>query len=392
MPFELHDQGINLNPDDFGPRKTGRLIPTIKGMAFVPDPLPPHPLEMDLLARPLARAERALGELNGVGRTLQNPYLLLRPFMRREAVASSRIEGTVTTLPQLLLFELDEETTRAPSDAREVLNYVRALERAIARLDTLPISSRLIKEMHEVLLTDVASHRGAGIVPDEYRREQNWIGARSIESARYVPPPPQEVDRAMSDLESYINSESDELPLLIRLALIHYQFEAIHPFPDGNGRVGRLLLPLILCARKETLQPLLYLSTYFERHYDAYIDHMLAVSQSGLWTPWIEFFLIGVEEACKDAVQKAQLLLDLHASYRARVQRARSSALLGQLVDLLFERPAITVPLAAERLGISYNAAKNNIRRLMDYKILRASAAEVRPKYFVAEDIMNVLM
>lgn len=380
-----------MNPEDFKDSKTGKLVPTIKGFAFLPDPLPPRLLDLAILIPQLSRAERALGELSGVGRTLQNPFLLVRPFMRREAVASSKIEGTVTNLPQLFLFELDQGTTRAPGDAKEVWNYVRALESALAQLDRLPVSGRLIKETHRILMKDVQSHRGGHIVPGEYRTDQNWIGARLIENARFVPPPPQEVDGAMSNLEKYIHQDDVEVPLLIRLALIHYQFETIHPFPDGNGRVGRLLIPLIFCAQKEISQPLLYLSPYFERNYDEYIDHMLAVSQYGLWERWIAFFLDGVEETCKDAIEKARALQDLREQYRDKVQRARSSALLGRLIDLLFEHPAITIPYAADKLQITYNAAKNNIERLMDDKILRAGADEQRPKFFFADAVIEIL-
>ncbi len=380
-----------MNPEEFRDSTTGKLVPTLKGMAFVPNPLPPPLVDLAILVPQVSRAERALGELSGIGRTLPNPYLLIRPFMRREAVASSKIEGTVTTLSQLLLFEVDEESSRTPGDAREVLNYVRALEHSLKRLDELPISSRLIREAHKILLTNVQSNRGAQIVPGEFRRDQNWIGAKLIENARYVPPPPQEVPQAMSDLEKYINTMDEELPTLIQLALIHYQFEAIHPFPDGNGRVGRLLIPLILCARKEISQPLLYLSSYFEKNYDDYIDRMLSISKMGLWTSWISFFLDGIEETCKDAVARAQALQALQKSYYGKIQRARSSALLGQLIDLLFEHPAITVPYAAERLQISYNAAKNNITRLVEVEILRVSTSSNRPMVFVAGDIVSTI-
>lgn len=381
-----------MNPEDFKGSDTGKLVPTVKGLAFLPDPLPPRRiLDLAPLIPALSRAERALGELSGVGRTLQNPFLLVRPFMRREAVASSKIEGTVTNLPQLLLFELDLGTARAPIDAREVWNYVRALEFALAQLDTLPISGRLIKETHRILLKGVETHRGASIVPGEYRNDQNWIGARLIEDARFVPPPPQEVDDAMSSLEKYIHQDGDEIPLLIRLALIHYQFETIHPFPDGNGRVGRLLIPLILCARKEISQPLLYLSSYFEKNYDDYIDHMLTVSTHGLWESWIAFFLTAVEESCKEAIQKARALQDLQEQYRDKVQRARSSALLGRLIDLLFEHPAITTRYTADRLKITYNAAKNNIERLVEDGILRAGSDDGRPKLFFADAVIEIL-
>ena len=380
-----------MNPEDFKDSKTGKLVSTLKGLAFVPNPLPPPLIDLALLVPLVSRAERALGELSGIGRTLPNPYLLIRPFMRREAVASSKIEGTVTTLSQLLLFEVDEETNRAPGDAREVLNYVRALEYSLKRLDELPISARLIREAHKILLTNVQSNRGAQIIPGEFRKDQNWIGAKLIENARYVPPPPPEVPEAMSALEKYINTKDEEIPTLIQLALIHYQFEAIHPFPDGNGRVGRLLIPLILYERKEISQPLLYMSSYFEKNYEDYIDHMLAISKMGLWTSWISFFLEGIEETCKDAITRAQSLQTLQKNYYGKIQRARSSALLGQLIELLFEHPAITVPYAAERLQISYNAAKNNINRLVEAQILRSSRGDSRPMVFVAADIVNTI-
>jgi Fic family protein len=237
----------------------------------------------------------------------------------------------------------------------------------------------------------VQSDRGARVIPGEFRKEQNWVGAKLIENARYVPPPPQEVPQAMTDLEKYINKQDDEIPTLIQLALIHYQFEAIHPFPDGNGRVGRLLIPLILCERKEISQPLLYLSSYFEKNYNEYIDHMLTISQMGLWERWIEFFLKGVEETCNDAMTRARSLQILQKSYYEKIQRARSSSLLGRLVDLLFEHPAITVPYAAQRLNISYNAAKNNIAHLMEAQILGPAAGDHRPMVFVANDIVKIV-
>jgi Fic family protein len=380
-----------MKASDFA-NPTGRLVPTIQGVAFVPNALPPNSIDLARLVPVLTRATKALGELSGIGQTLHNPYLLVRPFMRREAVASSKIEGTVTTLTELFLFEVDQEKERGP-DAREVFNYVRALENTLKNLDKLPISSRLIKSAHKILMGGVQKHRGASIVAGEFRKDQNWIGAKLIQNARYVPPPAPEMEKAMSDLEKYINISPNEteLPLIIRLALIHYQFEAIHPFPDGNGLVGRLLLPLILCEQKEISQPLLYLSPYFEKKYDEYIDAMLDVSKLGLWNHWIEFFLVGVEEACKDAIAKAQALKDLQDKYWERIQQARSSALQGRLLDLLFERPAITVSYAASQLGITYNAAKNNISRLVKHKIISPGSMTWRPKVYFANEIMKIL-
>jgi Fic family protein len=380
-----------VKPDDFKEPKAGKLVPAIQGFAFVPAPLPPSNLDLAPLVPLLSRATHALGELSGIGRTLQNPLLLIRPFMRREAVASSKIEGTVTNLSELFLFEVGKETGNAPADAREVFNYVRALERALSLLPELPISSRLIKEAHNVLMQGVQPHRGAAIIPGEFRTDQNWIGARPIENARYVPPPPAEALNAMSDLEKYINNLNPQLPTLVHIALIHYQFEAIHPFPDGNGRVGRLLIPLILCERKEMSEPLLYLSSYFEKNYDDYIDKMLAVSQLGLWESWIEFVLAGVEQACQDAISRAGLLLRLQSTYRQTIQQARSSALLGRLIDMLFENPAINIPYAANKLGISYNAAKNNVEVLVGHQILRPGPEDMRPRFFFAQAIIDIM-
>ncbi len=349
-----------MNASDFKSTQTGHLVPTIQGcQAFVPTPLPPPELSLEGLAPLLTRAAKALGELSGIGRTLQNPYLLIRPFMRREAVASSKIEGTVSDLSDLLLFELDEQTTQAPADAREVFNYVRALETSISSLDDLPVSNRLIKEAHRILLTGVKTGRGSHIVPGEFKHDQNWIGARLIQNARFVPAPPEDAIEAMGDLEKFINDDCDNvIPFIVKLALVHYQFETIHPFPDGNGRVGRLLIPLMLIDRKEMSQPLLYLSSYFENNYEAYIDKMLAVSRTANWHDWIEFFLIGVEETCNDAIKKAQSLQDMQTNYRSKIQQARASALLGTIIDQLFEHPAVTLPFLCKHLDITYNSAK----------------------------------
>jgi len=375
----------------FTDARTGRLVPTTHGaMAFVPDPLPPQGLILEPLVPLLSRATRVLGELSGIGRTLPNPYLLIRPFIRKEAAASSKIEGTVTTLSQLFLFEADEQTSQAPSDAREVFNYVRALEYALGRLEELPISQRLIRDAHRILLSGVSSDRGAHVEPGEFRRDQNWIGARSIANARFVPPPPQEVPGAISDLEKYINSENAEVPTLVKMAMVHYQFETIHPFPDGNGRVGRMLMPLILCEAKELSQPLLYLSSYLERNYEAYIDKMFAVSARGEWLSWLTFFLTGIEETCTDAIGKARALQDIQNQYREKTQTARSSGLLAKITDMAFENPAITIPNVANRLDISYNAAKNNIARLVELRILHDSDYG-RPRIWLARDIVDLI-
>lgn len=381
-----------MNPKDFATSKTGRLVSTTQGCwAFMPQPLPPPKVDLAALANDLARAAHALGELSGIGRVVNNPFLLIRPFMRREAVASSNIEGTVTTLTDLLLFEVEQSSTKTTSDTREVMNYVRALEHSLKRLDDLPVCQRLVREAHGILLLNVSPRRGSSITPGEFRRDQNWIGARILSNARFVPPPPQEVAGAMSDLEKYINNMDNRFHLLVHLALIHYQFEAIHPFPDGNGRVGRLLIPLMLCERKTMSQPLLYMSSFFEKNYESYAENLLNVSRRNAWEAWIRFFLRGVEESALEAMSKVKKLQDLQKEYYNRIQQARSSALLGRIIDRLFEHPALSVPYVANILEISYNAAKNNVERLIQLGILHEAEFYHFPKAYVGKDIINIM-
>jgi Fic family protein len=379
-----------MSPDDFQASPAGRLVSTIQDChAFVPHPLPPPALDLARLIPLLTRAIHALGELSGIGRTLPNPALLIRPFSRIEAVASSRIEGTVTTFSELFIFEVGADSAHTRTDTKEVHNYTRALQYGLQRLQKLPVSTRLISELHAVLMEGVAPTRGAQFRPGEFKIDQNWIGARLIQNARFIPPPPLEATIALSDLEKYVHSGDDDLPLIIKIAMIHYQFEAIHPFPDGNGRIGRLLIPLILCDKGMLSQPLLYLSPYFERNYNEYIDRLYAVSSLGQWEAWIEFFLKGVEESCRGAILRAHALQDLHQKYRERIQAARSSALLGRVIDALFDIPAVNIPFTALHLGITYHAAQNNIQRLVELGIL-SEHGHRRPKWYFADEIVAV--
>lgn len=378
-----------MNAEEFQKSPSGHLVPTIQGcFAFVPHPLPPS-FEMASLLMPLERATLALGELSGIGRTLPNPHLLIRPFSRKEAVASSKIEGTVTTVHELLNFEAGADPSQVRSDTREVNNYTAALEYGLKRVETLPVSKRLLQEMHGILLDQVAMHRGAQFAPGQFKTDQNWIAGRIIQNARFVPPPPIEALKCLDDLEKFIHFDN-KLPLLIKLALIHYQFETIHPFPDGNGRIGRLLIPLILCEKQVLSKPLLYLSDFFEKNFTRYIDLMFDVSKTGSWNNWISFFLEGIAESAKDGINKASKLQELRIRHLATVQSARSSALLAKIVENLFDIPATTIPHVMRWLGISYNSAKNNIQKLVELKIISAGDPDRRPQWYYADEIIDI--
>lgn len=356
---------------------TGQLVPTIGGRkAFVPDPLPPQELDLNPVLPILSRAMQAVGELKGIGRTIPNPMLLVRPLQRREAVSSSGMEGTYTTLSDLLLFEAGASTPDRQADNREVLNYVRALEGAITDLETLPISARLIRRAHARLLHGVSTARGAQVEAGEFKRDQNWIGGSgSIETARFIPAPPQQTPDAIDNLMKFINRpERKGASPLIDVALAHYQFEAIHPFGDGNGRVGRMLIALMLAENEVLPQPLLYMSPWLEQHKAHYIDLMFEVSQTGNWIPWIHFFLRAVAESAEETIRVVQRIQDLQREYRERFQTARRSALMLRIIDLAFERPVMSVTDIAQALGVTYAGAANNVREL-----LREGVAEEIP-------------
>ena len=377
---------------DFNPESPGELVkvgPSNEDVwGFLPHPLPPQ-IEPDLgLLNTVSSATQALGTLDGLGQTLANPYLLIRPFLRREAVASSRIEGTVADIGQLLLFEADAETEAPDSDVREVANYVRALEYGLAQPPDRALSTSLIREMHFQLMTDV---RGGDRHPGRFRDVQVYIGQRGtgLRGARFVPPPPTEVPVLMRDLERYITEPSD-LPPLMRIALIHYQFETIHPFEDGNGRLGRLLIPMLLCSWGLLERPLLYLSDYFDRNRNEYLDHLLFVSQRGDWRGWIDFFLDAVQTQARDALQRGKRLLSLREEYRARYQAGGSSRML-QVVDDLFDRPTLTVRGVADRLGVGYTSAQALVTILEQDGILVEMTRRKRGRVYMAAEIVEVL-
>jgi len=379
---------------------SGRLLRVGSGvaayLAFVPNPLPP-PLAPDAeLTRVLADASYALGELAALGRMMPNPHLLINPFVRREAVLSSRIEGTRASIADVYAYEAGQlrlpglDQGASESDIREVANYVGALEFGLERLDTLPVSLRLIRELHERLMRGV---RGEQMTPGEFRRSQNWIGQPgcTLNDATYVPPPVPEMLEALDAFEKYLHADDSENSSLVRLAMIHYQFEAIHPFLDGNGRIGRLLISLLLVNWNLLSLPLLYLSAYFERDRAGYYERLLAVSQSGAWRDWVVFFLRGVAEQSRDAASRAKRLQDLQTEWRARLTQQRLSARAIGLTDKLFDTPVLTIPRAQQLLKITYHAAQSNVERLVAAGILRQVGEGSYGKMFLAEEILRIV-
>ncbi len=376
---------------DFTDAKHGRLIHTLHGYdAYLPGDLPPSLDPSWSLGQKISEADRALSELAGVSRTLPNPHLFINSFLRREAVLSSRIEGTQASLSELFFFEAAGEQ-RPQSDVQEVVNYVNALNYAIGRLNELPLSVRLLCEIHERLMSGVRGDEGH-LTPGELRRSQNWIGrpGSSLSSATYVPPPPDEMHRALGELEKYFHATSD-LPHLVRLAMIHYQFEAIHPFLDGNGRVGRLLITLWLQKEGLLTQPVLYLSAFFERTRDEYYRLLLAVSQQGVWQQWIEYFLFGVAEQSRDAIDRAKQIIDLWLFYRQRFQNERQSVSVLRLLDEIIAVPVITYRKAEQILGVTPRAARQNVDKLVEAGVVVEVTQRARYKIFAASEIISIL-
>jgi len=380
-----------VDPRDFCASSPGRVVRSPAGhWAFVPNPLPPaFSWTLELVAA-LSAADLALGELAGLGRSLSNPHLLIRPFVRREAVLSSRIEGTRASLSELFAYEAVQLSLLEPSsDVREVHNYVQALEYGLERLGSLPLSLRLIREIHARLMEGA---RGEHQAPGEFRNRQNWIGPPgcSVKEATFVPPSVPEMHGALDDLERFLHAPPS-LPPLVRLGLIHYQFETIHPFMDGNGRIGRLLLTLLSCAWDLMPQPLLYLSAYFEAHRQTYYDLLLAVSQRGEWEAWLVFFLHGVDAQARDGVARAERLQDLREQYRQRVQTERVAARLLHVVDLLFAHPVLTVRDVEKALDVSFSTAQRYVNRLEEMDLLREITGRARSRVYRADRIVQTL-
>ena len=388
-----------MDIERFGKSTSGKLVKIGRGedayWAFVPNPLPPK-LEFDAeLVSVLSDADRALGELSGLGRTAPNPNLFIGPFIRREAVLSSRIEGTQADIADLYAYEAGQLSRSgskpAPpeSDVREVLNYVHALEYGIERIHELPVSLRLLRELHERLMEGI---RGDRYTPGEFRRSQNWIGPPGcpLMHATYVPPPVPEMQTALGAFEKYLHAE-DGYPPLVRIALIHQHFEALHPFLDGNGRIGRLLISLLLVHWNLLPMPLLYLSAYFERNRQEYYERLLAVSQEGDWHGWLLYFLQGVAEQSVDVIDRAKRLQELQAAWRAQLQQTRAPGLLLSMMDSLFRWPYLSGRGVQADFGVSHPTAMQALRKLQSLSIVQEVTEGGRNRMYVSDDIVRIL-
>ncbi len=383
-----------MDINNFKNARAGKVIKTERDYAaFIPHPLPPEIKYSSELINLLAEANRHLGNLNGVGELLPNPNLLIVPYMRREAVLSSRIEGTQTSLSDLFYFEAarkeEQKTEAQKTDVLEVVNYVKAMDYGLKRLKELPISLRLMREIHEILMKNV---RGQHLTPGEFRRSQNWIGPAgcALNDAAFVPPPVREMHEALGELEKFLHNR-DNIPGLIQCALIHYQFEAIHPFLDGNGRIGRLLITIFLCEREFLSYPMLYLSAFFEKYRREYYDQLIAVSQRGEWEEWINFFLRAIIVQSKDAAENSKAILGLLENYRERLQEKRTSIYVTRLLDELFKNPYISTPRAAVKLKTSFHTAKAAIEKLKKVNILVEITDKQRGKVYCAKELLNLL-
>lgn len=355
-------------------------------VAYVPDPLPPDILLTPSLLRSLSAADRLVGKLAGEGRRLHNPHLLMRPFVKQEAVLSSRIEGTQATLGELLAADAGAAVTRSPHDLLEVANYVTALEHGIERLSSLPLSLRLVTELHEKLMRGV---RGDHATPGEFRRSQNWIGPAgcTLQNASYIPPPVDKLMGCLSQWETFLHDRS--LPPLVQAAMLHSQFEAIHPFLDGNGRVGRLLITLFLVERDILPTPLLYLSAFFEATRLDYYALLKAVNTEGAWEEWIEYFLNGVARMSQDALSRAERINSLFEMWQKSI--TGTSKVPRRILERLEANPYCTITQLAHKLDVAFTTAQRGVDRLASLGILEPVNDAARDRVFCAQKVMDVL-
>jgi Fic family protein len=377
-----------MNKNDFHTPETGRIITTLQGyLAFIPSLLPPEIKYTPEVVLSLSRADAALSELSGLGKYLPNPHLLTDTYIRQEAVLSSRIEGTRAEISDIWLEEFNpKENEEKNPDLHEVNNYVVAMEYGIQRLSELPLSLRLIREIHEKLMKGV---RGDQATPGEFRRSQNWIGpaGSTLSNALYVPPPPEEMKSCLANWEDFLQNRN-QYPDLIQCALLHEQFEAIHPFLDGNGRVGRLLITLFLIERGRLTHPLLYLSTYFEAHHQEYYTYLQKVKTEGDWNNWVLFFLNGVAETAQQAARQATQITALREKYMKDLREKPKAV---ALIDALFKNPYMTITRVTQLLKITHPTARKVIKSLEDVGVLQEVTGREWGRIYKANEISRVI-
>lgn len=368
--------------------QSGQILQTLTGYkAFVPNNLPPPMTWDNAVVSSLSRADFLLGKLAREGSRLPNPHLFLRPFLAREAVLSSKIEGTQTTLGEVLAASAGVPVRHNVSDLQEVQNYIEALDYGLKRMQELPLSLRLIREIHGRLMQGV---RGSHATPGEFRRSQNWIGVPgcTLNTAKFVPPPPEQLMDCLSALERFMHNR--ELPPLIHIALCHYQFEAIHPFLDGNGRMGRLLIILLLIEHHMLPSPLLYLSAFFEATRDEYYKQLFAVSSQSSWNDWLVYFLSGVAVQSEDVLSRAERMNELLNDWKLQVARGSMSILM-DVVQGLAINPYCTVSKTAQDFGVAYSTAQRAIQKLEILGIIEQTSESKRDRVYCATKILAIL-
>jgi Fic family protein len=380
--------------EDQGPR-LGRYIVKAYGeesvKAIIPPPLPPNPpVRLDELQLLLEQANQSLGRLDGLASVIPDLSLFIYAYVRKEAVLSSQIEGTQSSLSDLLLFENDEAPGAPLVDVQEVSNYVAALNHGLERLrGGFPLSLRLIREIHGVLLS---KGRGSNKQPGEFRQSQNWIGGSRPGTAIFVPPPPDLVLDCMNALELFLHEERPDLPLLIKAGLVHVQFETIHPFLDGNGRLGRLLITFLLCATGVLREPILYLSLYFKQHRSAYYDLLDRVRAKGDWETWLEFFLTGVRDTAEQAATAARRILAVFEEHRRKIETlGRPAASVLRVFEHMQRNPIVSIPAAAKSIGISAPTVAKSLEHMRHLGLLREITGRQRHRLFVYDAYLAIL-
>ena len=391
LKLEMRMEESPSNPADLV--RAGKYVRQPTGYrAFIPEPLPPKPpvcVDGDLQVL-LSQADRALGRLDGSIQTLPHPDLFVYMYVRKEAVLSSQIEGTQSSLQDVLAAEARILAPDRPQDVDEVVNYVRAMNHGLARLPDFPVSTRLIREIHAELLRGA---RGSHLTPGDIRTSQNWIGPGgcTLNEATFVPPPPHEVAQHLSELERFLHADT-HLPLLIKIGLAHAQFETIHPFLDGNGRVGRLLITFLLCEQHVLLKPVLYLSHYFKQHRQQYYEHLQAVRDAGTWEDWLSFFLRGVVEVSGQATETARRILNLREQHRLAITEnlGRAAANGYRALEHLYQHPIVSVKEVQELIGTTYPAANDLVTKFVESNILTEITGQARNRKFMYQSYIDL--